>query len=92
MRIDGYMQGPRAVIRLRVRGLTTQWHWMTCEIDTGVDPMFMTSATWFDHLGVETQPCEAIVLVGRSLLRDCRLTIDYGLRTVLIEPSKGMPA
>jgi hypothetical protein len=31
-------------------------------------------------------------LLGRGLLRGCRLTIDYALRTVLIEPARGTPA
>jgi predicted aspartyl protease len=31
-------------------------------------------------------------LLGRSQLKSSRLTIDYGRRTVAIEPSEGLPA
>ena len=31
-------------------------------------------------------------LIGRALLVECRLTIDFGLKTVMIERSKEMPA
>lgn len=137
----GYLdEHGRALVRLRVRGETGHWHTLVCEIDTGAEPMLLTSRVWAEHIGalIDVEAGEVLTfadgsiaqalyvvfeiewlggvqrvdalfargqssdtafvppdrrgrgsnaLLGRSLLANCRLTIDYGHASVVIEPS-----
>jgi hypothetical protein len=142
----GYLDARNsALLRLQARGLPGTWQVLVCEIDTGAEPMLLTSSSWIEHLGglsdseqgevvtladgqitdaayavievngfgsprlidvlvprdASTEPAfqppgrrgrRPNALLGRGMLADCRLTIDYGRANVAIDRSQGAAA
>lgn len=142
MPMAGYLDPRgRALLRLRARGADGVWNTLVCEIDTGAEPMLLTSLAWVEQLGalIDAEAGEVLTfadgsngqaiyivfeiewfgrirrvdalaaigssmeagftppgrrgrganaLLGRSLLANTRLTIDYGRASVAVEHSE----